>query len=223
MMDQINIPVRKFILQADNYEKHRALLERGPYIRKLDLALSVYEVLVDNNEQLISVKVTWDMLESMDISPEHLFELAAQHCREELPAKVSRLDELLYILKNQMTHILQKDMDEIISENMPEMFSEEMPSVYVLSNERGVRGAAVLFYTDEIRELADKLASDLVLLPSSIHEWLIMPKTKECNLADIAMMVREINATVVEEKDFLSDNIYRYCREKNDIEIVTDI
>ena len=223
-MDQNSVPVRRFILHLDNYEKHQEVLEMGPYIRKMDLALSVYELLVDHGGDMISMKVTWEMLETMDISPEHLFELAMACSKELLPVEIKRLDQMLIGLGGLVPETPDEEemTNEVMDFCLSTMVEEEMP-IYALTNKRFVRGATILFYTNIAKEMAELFDRDLILLPSSVHEWLLMPDDEGLDLADMAGMVREINATVVEEKDFLSDHIYRYVREKDDFEIVKNV
>ena len=52
--------------------------------------------------------------------------------------------------------------------------------------------------------------SNLFILPSSIHEVLLLPETQEFNKDELANMVQDINKYVVSDMDFLSDNVYFY-------------
>lgn len=88
--------------------------------------------------------------------------------------------------------------------------------LHLLTNEEGCFGAGVAFYPNVLSECARELDSDLILLPSSIHEWLILPNEGGRGMAqaeDLRTMVREINRTQLAEKEVLSDEIYYYDSE----------
>lgn len=85
--------------------------------------------------------------------------------------------------------------------------------LYLLTNEQGGFGAAAAFYPKVLAMCAREMETDLILLPSSIHEWLLVPVKLDDCLADsdeLRSMVQEINRTQLEEKEFLSDDIYYY-------------
>lgn len=59
--------------------------------------------------------------------------------------------------------------------------------------------------------------SDLILLPSSVHEWLILLDSPAYDLKNLEAMVREANTQVVMAEEVLSGHIYRYSRERNEL------
>lgn len=92
--------------------------------------------------------------------------------------------------------------------------------MYVLTNENNKNGAAVLMHTEYFKALADKLESDLYILPSSIHEVIAIKDNCDGKLLlELKEMVYEINRTCIDPEEFLSDSIYRYNRETDMIEI----
>lgn len=95
---------------------------------------------------------------------------------------------------------------------------EEMQDnpLHLLTNEEGCFGASVAFYPNVLADCAEALQADLILLPSSIHEWLVLPCEAGRTLSqaeDLRCMVREINHTQLLEKEILSDEIYFYDSE----------
>ena len=95
----------------------------------------------------------------------------------------------------------------------------EEPPIYVLTNSTGRYGAAAMLYTGKIRELADSTGSDLVILPSSLHEFLLVPDLEE-KRQTYRETVGGVNRTVLEPEEVLSDNIYLYSREKDAVELL---
>lgn len=74
-----------------------------------------------------------------------------------------------------------------------------------------------MLYPGLIRDLADKFGKSFYIIPSSVHEVLILPTedTEEC--AEIKSMIREINDTQVSPEEILSYSLYYYDREEGKI------
>ena len=94
-----------------------------------------------------------------------------------------------------------------------------LPRLYVVSNAYSIEGASVVYYTDVLREFAQRLGCDLVMLPSSIHEWLVLPAPEAGELKDLEAIVRDANQLVVRECEILSNNVYRYSLKNDKIEM----
>ena len=78
----------------------------------------------------------------------------------------------------------------------------------------GRNGATVLLYDDILKELSDLFEKDLIILPSSIHEVLILAtdENDRQNLDHYTAMVKEVNASQLQDEEILSDHAYYYCR-----------
>ena len=74
----------------------------------------------------------------------------------------------------------------------------------------GRYGAACILLPDFMKQVTEKLGNKLFILPSSVHEVLFVPDDGSFDAVTLGDMVRSINATEVDEKDFLSDSVYRY-------------
>lgn len=59
-------------------------------------------------------------------------------------------------------------------------------------------------------EIAEKLGGDFVVLPSSVHETIILPLNEDMDCNTLDSMIQEINAGVLDEKDKLSDHAFQY-------------
>ena len=94
---------------------------------------------------------------------------------------------------------------------MPEEESDEF-GMYVLSNSSKVFGAASILYPDVLKNFAEKLDRDLYILPSSVHEVILLPKRSETEWETLQEMVKEVNATQLEEVEILSDSVYSYTK-----------
>ena len=83
----------------------------------------------------------------------------------------------------------------------------------MMTNKEKYNGFAALLFHGTLRKLKDKYG-DYHILPSSKHEALIVPESVNINVKELRQMVHDINLTVVDEKDRLSDNVYRYDGER---------
>ena len=84
--------------------------------------------------------------------------------------------------------------------------SDTIP-MYVLSNTSRCQGAACMLYPEVLKNFANKIKKDLFILPSSIHEVIILPAMPDMKEEELLSMVTEINATQVEESEVLADSI----------------
>lgn len=64
-----------------------------------------------------------------------------------------------------------------------------------------------------MEKVAELLGTNYYVLPSSIHELLILPDNGSMQLSELEAMVREVNATQVAPEDRLSDKVQYYDRE----------
>ncbi len=102
------------------------------------------------------------------------------------------------------------------------LYPDEKQLMYVLSNDTGVLGASVLFYPGVQEQIANVFDEGYTVLPSSVHEVLIVPDSAGVDAASLKDMVREANRLVVEDKDILSDNIYHYDPKEKTLTTVND-
>ena len=82
--------------------------------------------------------------------------------------------------------------------------------IYVLTNASGIDGAGAILSENAMKSAREMIGEDFFSLPSSRHEVLLAPRSMEMSVGELTNMVRDVNRAVVDEKDFLSDHIYRY-------------
>ena len=76
-------------------------------------------------------------------------------------------------------------------------------------------------YTGKIAGIAEKYDSDLYLIPSSIHEMILVP----ANSMDenfLREAIRSVNENEVPPEDILTESLYLYRRENGRIDRVPD-
>ena len=101
-----------------------------------------------------------------------------------------------------------------IQEGDPRAFmlppEEENPSMYVLSNADKLNGAAALLDAKTMEDISEKLGGDFVVLPSSIHETIVLPLNEDMDRHTLEAMVQDVNAGQVAPEERLSDHVYMY-------------
>ena len=179
----------------------------------MDLAVSCGQLIHMTPREITAHRVTWDMLKQWDMSPEEMFRQAGENSRKELPSVVEPMSDVIkgYIME-EFLETAKVDMDKAMENAEKE--------IYIISNELRIQGASVVFYTDVLEKFAAEKNSDLVLLPSSIHEWLVLTEASAGNISVLEAMVRDANRQVVLPEEVLSEHVYKYTRRSQMLEIV---
>ena len=91
--------------------------------------------------------------------------------------------------------------------------SQDDPSMYVLTNENKVYGAAMILNNELLSNIRDVLNRDFIIIPSSIHEVIIVPISDDImDINEYSKMIQEVNTSEVDSKEVLSDHPYLYTK-----------
>lgn len=102
----------------------------------------------------------------------------------------------------------------------PKVISPGLPGFYMITNDQNIFGANGILYKDIIAKEAKKLNTDIYLIPSSIHEFLIQPVTNTLKPKDLKEIIKDANEHVIDPEDYLSDSLYIYKLETDTIEVI---
>ena len=199
--------VFRLVNRAANAER----LKDVPYIPYLDLAIIFYYYF-DNpiyQDTSASVLITNRHINFWDTSAAELYSIALANTPKILGFETMDLFDILLESSKGMLIAEEVDLRE---------FTNKM---FVLSNKTRNYGAAVCLYKDALRDFAIKINCDFFIIPSSVHEIILIPAT-ECELECIESMreiIRYVNLTEVDAVDVLSNNMYLYTRDDNRIRI----
>lgn len=157
------------------------------------------------------------VFEKLGISMETLKKCAFENMKRILPPVFMRIDNVVNIL--QEGNRQKKDNLEL-----PRIWETEIEknTRYVLTNSQNLYGAGYVFDTETMERITAVLQDNLIILPSSTHEILVMRESTVENMEELKEMVYEINRNIVKKKDWLSDEIYRYDRETYHLSRVED-
>lgn len=196
-----------------NGRDNRQMLSRMPHRQMGDLAL-ILELKFPMEEGVGSIKVSREMAELWAVDKDTLFAQAQENGLKAEPPSLQRMEDTMLSLA------FDRDAAENLLENPA---PEEVPSqLYVLSNMSKNKGAAVLSYPGVLEKADQLFPKGFYILPSSIHELLIVPKSPEIDPRELGEMVRAVNRAEVAKEEQLSDRVYEYDREAGTIRQVPE-
>ena len=110
-------------------------------------------------------------------------------------------------------------MPKDVAEQVMEGMRGENEMMWIISNNKGVSGAVNMIFEKNLHELSKGLNEDLYILPSSIHEVLIIPDDGRQDYHELEAMVQSINQAEVAPADRLSDHVYHYDSQNHIFEL----
>lgn len=193
-----------------NADKNGELLSQMPHRRFMDLA-EVYYVKVGYNgekDALGTIQITDKFISLWGVNENDLNRAAHENMESNEP-QVKKMNDVV-------RECLGLDGD--FERESCSGKDDACGCMYILTNQERNFGAAELLRRDILCGIADRLQSDIIILPSSIHELIIIPDKNGDN-EELAKMVKEINSTQVAAEEVLSDHVYRYERENKTVSI----
>ena len=200
------------VFRLINYKENEELLQDIPHIPYLDLAIVFYDLFSTDSatspalfqDNCASMLIHNHLLSYWHITQEQLFLVASRNTPKLFPHKLCNLTDLVdeYLLSHDLS-----EKGEFCNEDL----ENDLP-IYVLTNDRQIHGAGCMLYSKLLEKYAEKWHRDLYVIPSSIHEVLLVPDNKNTSSQELEQIVREVNATQVEQEDFLSNHVYYFSR-----------
>ena len=81
---------------------------------------------------------------------------------------------------------------------------------YIATNTSGFQGAAVAGYPDFCEKAAEAIGGSFYMLPSSVHEFILIKDDGTPKAKDLNRMIKNVNETVLEPRDVLAAQCYHY-------------
>lgn len=182
----------RIVYKLINTEKNGELLNDIPYIEFHDLSIVFQFLMEDDNLGSATILIHNAHLKIWGITIDELYSDAKRN------TPVLNKYEI-------------KSMCDVISDFVPvnNDVHEEVP-LYVLSNKSRFHGAACILYPGLLKNFSEAVDSNLYIIPSSIHEVLLLPSYESDEAGSIKQMIKEVNDTQVEEEEVLSYSVYFY-------------
>lgn len=159
-----------------------------------------------------SMKITEELRKMWGVSKEQIFERAWEN--EELPRLQEVGEDISDVRISKKLFEIEDDSLEITEK-----------SLFMLTNQRAIDGAAMIAFPGVIEKLDELFPKGFYVVPSSIHETLIIPKRMDDNkeyLEYMGKMVRDMNHKYTKITEILSDRIYEYDKERGKIRQVPE-
>ena len=178
-----------------NGETNKDLLDKAPHVRFLDFAM-IYKI----DTRFINIPgfitVNNGLMETLHADNKMLLDAALKNTPELMPAYVDSM-------RNVMSGLLSIPVDEDIDMGVPD--------IVVASNKDKTYGATAMLYSGFESRLGEMGIEDCYVIPSSVHECLMVTDGSDMDRENLENMVREVNASdCVSDMEFLSNKVYRY-------------
>lgn len=196
----------KVAFKLINYDMNERLLKTVPHRKFLDLAVVYYVIIKDDVMGNATVLINNNWLNEWKITEEELFKLASGNSPRILEPEIVSV-------KDMVLDLMEDKLDE---EERPDWMEEEC-NMYVLTNKAKQYGAATILYDNILKDFARKNSSDIYILPSSVHELILVPASEILQKEGLTDMVKEVNSTQVPMQEILSDHAYIYNIEEDSI------
>ena len=190
----------KIVYKVVNYRSNEKLLEQVPHKRILDLAVVFYCLLDNEYGRSATALIYNNNLKNWNVNIDDVYKAALKNTPDLLHSKISS-----------MAALFEKCGVNVDGEEVD--LKDYVPSdMYVLTNESKLNGAACILYENVLYDFAQKLGADLYILPSSVHEVILLPKLSMFEKDELVNMVKEVNTEGVAADEVLSDHVYEYNR-----------
>lgn len=205
----------KIVPRLVNRDSNEERLQDMPHTEMGDLAVTYHVDLGSAEDGQMSVAISNQMMEKYGVSVEDLHEQACGNMESLTPTTFKTMADTLM-------EIMVPDYAEM-SEEEREQRKEEMglggtdqDAMFVISNSSKTFGAAALLDSESLDKIEAQIG-EFYILPSSVHECILVPKREDMDLATLENMVQEVNATQVAPNEVLSDHVYAYDSETKEI------
>jgi Ca2+-binding EF-hand superfamily protein len=213
----------KIACKVINRNLNAKLLEDVPFDEFFDLAIVFYVVWERNEFGNASILIHNNHLNIWGISKEEISEFAYRNTPSLLGISIQSMHS---IMAEMLRDDLQKEMmfeadDATIEEMLGQIKENEDGAMYVLTNSKKIDGAILMAYPEVLKEFAlNHGIEKLVVIPSSVHECLLVVPEGLQSFEQFNNMVQEVNASQVAEDEILADHCYLYDLSCNKLSMI---
>lgn len=183
-----------------NTQRNEELLKEIPHREIEDLSI-IYKVVFENStEGNAMMRITNEHMEVWKVSEEDLWKISEENTNRIFPAEFFTMTSALTELTKGATSV------NLFSRNT----WSQGDGMYVLSNQMRSDGAACLMYLGVLERIAKIIHRNYYILPSSVHEVIVLPDRGEFEVEELNKMIKDINESELDPEDILSDHCYKY-------------
>lgn len=191
------IAKKSLFVKLVNTERNRELVEQSISKEFLDLSAVVRVILKMDKEGMASMALSKGDAEILGMTEEEIYAAALANTLRLFPPKLMNLGRYV---------------EMSIGVKLP--LGEDEVTTYILTNQKEVDGAVYFMSLEVVGAIAEALEDDLYILPCSVNEVLLVRASEVRDGVDgLKAMVRDVNETIVAEKEILSYSVYHYDKE----------
>lgn len=221
----------KIFYKIINYEMNKEMLKEHPHFRFLDMAIVFYVMIESFRDGQATAMINNVHLHKWDVSEEDIKGIALINTWKKYPPVIRKMEEIVSELI--LDDILDDEdwieedtcyggytYDEIrdrIREEVDHVKEFKDMDMYILTNKIRSNGAVCITYPEVLRNFAEKIDDDFYVIPSSIHEVILVPK-KHWEKEKFDEMVVEVNGSELDPVEILSNHAYLYRRDTGELE-----
>ena len=206
----------KLFFKLVSAERNQHLLDTVPSVNVCGDLMMTFHVLISKDSTGVqSVAVKTDLANTWGVSANELQELAVWNAPRLFRGKIRSMTSVLM-------DFFCDSLDEAECSN--EFFdmmvdSNDVMPMYICTNDCGCFGAGAIMYPEFLKEFANRIGSGFYILPSSIHETILVPLSGDMDVEELRNMVQEINVEHVADVDVLTDEVYLYLMGEDKVEM----
>lgn len=189
-----------------NRERNEEFLKNAVSTSFCDLEVVYYVEYVDEYEVGYAMLISKKHLEIWNVSESTIIECAKQNIKR----KPIYIETMRAILGRMFPKTLGKEGEEKAGQY----------EIYVITNKGNSYGAYEILREEVKERLREILKDNFYIIPSSIHETIVLPAKEVTSKEELKDMVREVNNTLLSQEEILSYNIYFYDFSKEKILLV---
>lgn len=222
-----------------HFQKNSELLREMPFIPFLNLAIVFYVKINNESVSNATILIRFSNLKYWSITQEELYKDAKRNTQRLLPCSIQTMEEIIAELMRK-EHVEEPDsqdlaekmeqrciqagevditeqMQEIVKKRENDILDKGEARMFILTNVSQMFGATSILYENVLQNCAEILNHDLYILPSSIHEVIIIPDEGHYSKDALLLMVKDVNDSQVKENEWLADSVYYYDKQKKNL------
>lgn len=216
---------KRIAYKVVNASQNQKLLSDCPHVKILDLALVFYTIIDSDYIGSATSLIHYSHLDIWNIDSETLISIAYENTPRILKPEIRNMNDIIYemfeadLQKQQLSGDIPLDIEihKEAKEAIDSIRGESTIEMYVLTNSQKLYGASCIFYKDVLKEFAKNFGKNIFILPSSIHEVILVPINEQITPSSLSLMVKDVNSEVVDNSEILSDHAYIYDIIKDEI------
>ena len=198
MISDFDMCKDKIIPRLVNSKWNEDVLANRPYVEVSDLSVIFVVDMGTNENGSMSIPITNDIMNRWNVTVEDLYDVAMFNMERE--------DDGLFV----PISVMLMGMMGVDATGNPSVETDD--TLFVLTNKSKVLGASMLLSKKMMNKVVEKVGSDFFIIPSSVHEVLIIPNNPGLSVQTLEEIIHDVNTSQVDLPDRLGDHVYRYSK-----------